>query len=226
MNLLHPPFLRRGLLLAVLTILPLTAFAQNRPDRGERLKQAFDLTDTQVALVDEAIGDEAERGDLWAVAAALAPTLTDAQKEALFTRPERPARDKKMRDQRSSRGDRPGRRDDDARGDRREARHEAMKADMQAALDLTDAQVQQLEALHAERKAEREALREELRDADRETRRERMQQLRAERPEPGEVPDDLAAILTPEQQEVAAVHRALAAHTMHRLHHARRGHRR
>lgn len=211
--------LRRGLLFAVLAIVPLTAFAQPNPDRIDRLQQALDLTDEQVALVDEAVGDEAERGDLWAVAAALAPTLTDEQKAKLFTRPDRPER-RKMRDHHASRRERPARRVDDV--ERREARHEARMADMQAALGLTDEQVQQLEAFHAERKAEREALREGLRDANREARRERMQQLRADRPGPGELPEAVAAVLTPEQQEVARVHRALAAHAAHRVHRARR----
>ena len=219
----HHALLRRGLLLAVLTILPLTTFAQ---PSAERLKQVLDLTDEQVDLVTEAIGDEAERGDLWAVAAALAPTLTDEQKAKLFARPERPAARGKMHDRRRARGDRPGRRMEDAtRAERREARHEAMMADMQAALDLTDEQVQQLEAFHAERMAEREALREELRE-ERERLREEMRERRADRPEPGELPEEVAAVLTPEQQEVARVHRALAAHAMHRVHHARRDHRR
>lgn len=213
------------LALAVVLFLPLAASAQDRPDRAERLKQALDLTDAQVALVEEAVGDEAERGDLWAVAAALAPTLTDAQKEKLFARPERPARDGKRRARRGDRPERPNRPerpervrpDDDARAERREAAHEAMKAEMQAALGLTDAQVQQLEALHAERRAERQAAHEARREQ-REGLREEMRQRRAERPAPGELPEEVAAILTPEQQEIAKVHRALARHAM-RGHH-------
>lgn len=189
---------RRWLLLALAVLfLPLAASAQDRPDRADRLKQALDLTDTQVALVENAIGDEADRGDLWNVAAALTPTLTDAQKAKLFTRPERPVRgdaDRRGRSgDRKQRGDRVQRErpDDDDRAER----HEASLDAMQDALSLSDAQVQQLEALHAERKAERE-------------------QRRAERPEPGELPSDMASILTPAQQEVAQVHRALAGRMM------------
>ncbi len=74
---------------------------------------------------------------------------------------------------------------------------------VQETLGLTDAQVQQLEALTAERQAERE-------------------KRRAEWPEPGAPRDELASVLTPEQQEIAAVHRALAVRLM-RAHH-RSGH--
>lgn len=205
--------LRRGVLLAVLFILPLAAFAQNRPDRAERLQQALDLTDEQVALVEDALGDEAERGDLWAVAVALTPTLTDAQKDKLFTRPERPMRPtqdgpRSRRGERGLRGERMQRPDAENRAERREEQF----GEMADALDLTDAQRQQLETLRTERQAEMEARR-----AEREQLREEMQQRRAERPGPGELPDEVAAILTPEQQEIAKVHRALAGHMMHRL---------
>jgi hypothetical protein len=213
MNILSISLSRRGLFLALAVLfLPLAASAQNRPDRADRLTEALDLTNEQVVLVQKAVGDEADRGDLWAVAAALTPTLTDAQKEKLFTRPERPARDNAMRDRsgarkgnRGQRGDRrqrerPG---DDARAERREASLDAM----QGALGLSDAQTQQLEALHTAKQAERQARRE-LSQGEREERR-------AERPEPGELPAEVAAILTPQQQEIATVHRALAARMMH-----------
>ena len=140
---------RRWLLLALAVFLfPLAASAQDRPDRADRLKQALDLTDAQVALVENAVGDEAERGDLWAVAAALTPTLTDAQKEKLFTRPERPARDNAMRNhkgdrqRRGERGNRGQRERPDA--DERAERHEESLDAMQEALGLSAAQQQQL----------------------------------------------------------------------------------
>lgn len=224
MNTLSISLSRRGLFLALAVLfLPLAASAQNRPDRAERLKEALDLTNEQVVLVEKAVGDEAERGDLWAVAAALTPTLTDAQKAKLFTRPERPARgdadrrgergDRKQRGERKQRGDRMQRERPDA--DARTERHEASLDAMQNALGLSDAQVQQLEALHAAKRAERQARRE-LSQAERE-------QRRAERPEPGELPAEMAAILTPQQQDVAKVHRALAARMMHgRMHSPRR----
>jgi Spy/CpxP family protein refolding chaperone len=213
---------QRWLLLALFAFLPLAASAQERPDRAERLQQALDLTDEQAALVEEVLGDEVERGDLWDVTVALTPTLTDAQKEKLFARPERPMRRSEdgprgRRGERGLRGERLQRPDIESRTERREERFDGM-AD---ALDLTDAQRQQLEALRAERQAEMEARR-----AEREQLREEMQQLRAERPGPGGLPDEVAAVLTPEQQEIAKVHRALAAHAMHRLHHHRRGLRR
>ena len=221
MNMLSIAPQRHWLLLALAVFLfPLAVAAQDRPDRAERLKKALDLTDAQVALVQNAVGDEAERGDMWAIAAALTPTLTDAQKETLFTRPERPARDNAMRDRsgarkgnRGSRGDRMQRErpDAEARAERREASLDAMKE----ALGLDASQVQQLEALHAAKKAEWDARRQQT-QAERE-------QRRAERPAPGELPADLAAILTPQQQEVAKVHKALAMRMMHgRKHHGRR----
>lgn len=205
---------RRWLLLALAVLfLPLAASAQDRPDRADRLKQALDLTDAQVALVENAVGDEAERGDLWNVAAALAPTLTDAQKEKLFARPERPARGdaerRGPRGDRKPRGERPRRERPDA--DARAERHEESLDAMQDALGLSDAQVQQLEAVHAAKQAEWQARR-----AERQAERE---QRRAERPEPGELPAEMAAILTPAQQDVAKVHRALAVRMMHgRMH--------
>jgi len=204
---------QRWLLLALLVLLPLAVSAQARPDRAERLQQALDLTDEQATLVEDALGDEAERGDLWDVAVVLAPTLTDAQKEKLFTRPERPMR-RTQDGPRGRRGERGLRGERMQRPDARAERHEEKLETMTEALDLTDAQVQQLEALHAARQAEREA------------RREAMEQRRAARPGPGELPDEVAAVLTPEQQEIARVHRALAAHVMHRAHDHRRGLRR
>lgn len=181
---------RAGLLLLALP-LATSALAQSKPDRAERkaerverFAETLNLTAAQRQILAEA---EAEPGALWNVAAALAPTLSDAQRAALFARPER----------RNARGERKrGRRGDRATGDRperREASHEAMHS----ALNLTDAQVAELEARHAARQVERE---------------QRMQDRTA-----GELPDDLASILTPAQQEVFKVHRALAM----RMHHGR-----
>ncbi len=107
---------------------------------------------------------------------------------------------------RGQRGDRPQRErpDAEARGER----HEQSLDAMQKSLGLSAAQVQQLEALHAAKQAQRQAERE---------------QRRAERPEPGELPAEMAAILTPQQQDVAKVHQALAARMMHgRMHHGPR----
>ena len=177
--------------LAVLLSLPLvsSASAQDNADRKaeriDRLAEALDLTDAQKQIFADA---NAEPGALWNVAAALTPTLTAEQKATLFTRPERPDGAKRE-------GKR-GRRGDRMQGDRAERREEAHEA-MQSALNLTDAQVAELEALHEARRAERE---------------QRMKDRAA-----GELSGELAGVLTPAQQEVFKVHRALAMR-MHRGH--------
>ena len=198
--------LRRALLAVLASVLFLPAA---HAQRAERLTEALDLTDAQAALVRDAVSEEAESGDLWALAANLAPTLTDEQKGKLLARPERGDRMERQRGERK-RGDRRGRgraerSTDEDRAERRETMQEKRVESQQAmrdALDLTDAQAQQLGALRAERMAEREARRAQRKD------------LRDERPAPGELPADLAAILTPEQQEIARVHQALAARLM------------
>ncbi len=226
-----PPFFRRGLFLAlaVLVTLPfaLQASAQDKPDRAEwkaqrveRLTEALDLTAAQQQILTNA---EAEPGASWSVAAALTPTLTAEQKTKLFTRPERMERpDRMQRDgKRGRRGERGQmQRDRSEKGEhltdaQRAERREAHQAAMKAALNLSDAQVDQLEALHEAHKAEREARRAE---------RQQDGQKRMEDHTPGELPADLAAILTPAQQEVFKVHRALGMR-MHagRMHHGRRG---
>lgn len=192
------------LAVAVLLSLPLAtpALAQGQPHRAERKAQrverfadALALTDAQKQIVVDA---EAEPGALWNLAASLTPTLSDEQKEKLFIRPERPnvaQRDGK----RGRRGDRMrGERSDNS--DRAERRKEARDA-MRSALNLTDAQVAELDALREARKAER--------------------QQRIEGRQLGELPGDLAAVLTPAQQEVFKVHRALAMRMYHGRH--RRG---
>lgn len=196
---------RTLLVLAALCVLASAASAQPDAKRKaahiDRLAETLDLTDAQRAIF---IGAETERGTLWDVAAALAPTLSNAQKATLFARPERPARGER----RGGKGRRGGNRghhpDAEARAEHLEERHEAMKE----ALGLSAEQAAQLDALHAEHRAQREA-----RQAER---AERMRNRT-----PGELPTDLAAILNPEQQEVFKVHRALAM----RMHHGRRHHR-
>ena len=180
----------------------------------EHLAETLELTDAQRALVTEAMGEQHAPGALWKVAAALAPTLTDAQKDRLFAQPEptdRPRRDRadRPRAERKERGERTQRErpSDGERAERMEARREAMHDAMRTALNLTDEQVRQLDAAREARRAQR-AERRATPPADR---RERMQN----RPAPGEVPAEIAAILTPEQQEVFKVHLALSMQ-MHR----------
>lgn len=206
-------------LVALLAFPPASvAVAQDRPDRAERhaqhterLADALDLSEAQRALVAEATA-EREAGTLWTLAAALTPTLTDAQKERLFTRPERPEHAEQPRADKPERPKRERmqreRPDADARAERREAHRNAMQAAMRSALNLSDAQVRELDALREARKAEWEARRADP-TADGNERAQR-------RPAPGEVPAEIAAILTPEQQEVFEVHRALAMQMHHR----------
>ena len=209
--------LLRLALVAVLALpLASAAVAQDRAERHaghlDRLAQTLDLTEAQRALVADAAAEHGP-GTRWALAAALAPTLTDAQKERLFTRPERPARtERPARADRLERADgtkremKRERPDADARAERRDAMQEAMRS----ALALSEEQVKQLTALREARTAEREARRE---AANPQRRQERVQR----RPAPGELPAEVAAILTPAQQEVFKVHRALGMQ-MHRAH--------
>ena len=208
MNRLTSPILRRAALFALAALVVAPAALAQPADRHarhlDRLSESLDLTDAQRALVTEAMGEAHAPGALWDVAAALAPTLTDAQKERLFTQPDRadrPRRDSTAR----ARGERPkrGRPNADSLAQRRGAHREAMHDAMRSALNLTDEQATQLDAVRAAHQAQREARRAE--------RQERMQN----RPAPSEVPAEIAAILTPEQEEVFKVHRALSMH-MHR----------
>lgn len=213
--------LLRLALVAVLALpLASAAVAQDRAERHaghlDRLAQTLDLTEAQRALVADAAAEHGP-GTRWALAAALAPTLTDAQKERLFTRPERPARtERPARADRLERADgtkremKRERPDADARTERRAEHRDAMQDAMRSALALSEEQVKQLTALREARTADREARRE---DANPQRRQERMQS----RPAPGELPAEVAAILTPAQQEVFKVHRALGMQ-MHRAH--------
>lgn len=193
--------------------------AERHARHAEHLAETLDLTDAQRVLVTEAMGEQHAPGALWNVAAALAPTLTDAQKERLFAQPERtdrPRRDRadRPRAERKERGERMQRErpSDGERAERMKARRSAMHDAMRTALNLTDEQAAQLDAVreaHRVQRAERRA-------APPADRRERMQN----RPVPGEVPAEIAAILTPEQQEVFKVHRALSM----RMHRGMMGH--
>ena len=195
--------IRRLRLVALALLLPLSAAAQDRPDRDPvaRLTDALDLTGAQAELVGRHLGDGPEPGALWRVAADLAPTLSEAQRDALLTKPDRP----RARGERDGRRGHHGRheRPDGPRGERpteeeRAARREAAHAAMQEALDLTAEQAEALEALQKQHRA---------------ARAERRADRQAERPAPGAVPDALEEILTADQQAVWQVHHALA----HRL---------
>lgn len=69
----------------IFLLLPASLLAQRGPygAPGERLGRYLDLTEDQQKAVQEAIGDAPPPGRMWAVAAALKPSLTEAQKSKL-----------------------------------------------------------------------------------------------------------------------------------------------
>jgi hypothetical protein len=204
-------------------------------ERLQTFQEALDLTAEQSSLVERAMADPAP-GALWNLAAALTPTLTAEQQDRLLTLPERGPRGE--RPYRAGRPDRAGYPDDPGRADRpdhaprpdraerperaprpdraprpgRDARPPhgdgerptdgafgrgagAMREAMVVALGLSDEQVASLEALHRSR-----------RDAPAD----------ASPPQGARgLPDEVAEILTPDQEAIWQVHHALAM----RLHH-------
>lgn len=150
--------------------------AEHAEDMVSNLRQELNLTAAQVELFEKSIASGPQPGALWSLAAELEPTLTDAQKVLLFTRPERLQRD--------------------GRHDRAE-RHDAERQARDNALGLSDQQSRQMDDLHERHEAERERT------------HEQMRRSMGERPEPGEMPADVAAILTPGQREIVEVFHAL-----------------
>ena len=173
-------------LLVVLFALAPIASAQPGARGGdpvERLAQALNLDDDQADLVAELL-DPQDPGSSWTLAAELLPTLTEAQRETLFT--PRQAR-------RGGQGARTGRRrGGQGRANRQPdpARQAVMRAARNAALELTDDQIEQLDAYES---AQRETGGATLRDEDARA------QARA----------DLDAILTDEQMEIFEARRAI-----------------
>ena len=173
----------RTLLLTMLLAAP--ALAQSDVDA---LADALSLTDDQADLVAE-VYDARDPGSVWTLAAELSPTLSDAQRDALFARPERPEggtrrggrgmRGEGMRG-RGQRGDRE--RDPAQAAARRAARDAALGLDAQASADL-DAALDELD---------RRALMQALRD--------------------GDLPEAIADVLTDEQAELYRTQMALAGH--------------
>lgn len=177
--------MRLSLLFACLLALAPAALAQPDADPVERLAQALDLDDDQADLVAELL-DPADPGSSWTLAAELLPTLTETQRETLFTPPQ--AREGRRQ------GTRPGGRrgGQGRRADRGSdlARQAVMRAARNAALELTDAQIEQLDAYEAaQREAGRDAL---LGEEDR-------AQARA----------DLEAILSDDQMEIFEARQAI-----------------
>ncbi|MCH8030849.1 MAG: hypothetical protein IIB09_03410 [Bacteroidetes bacterium] len=194
--------------MAVFTLFALAASVANAQQPGHQarmaehaehmvsnLRQELNLTAAQVELFEKSIASGPQPGALWSLAAELEPTLTDAQKALLFTRPERDG-------QRPQRG---GQRPDF------DVMHEAEQQARDRVLGLSDQQSRQLDDIHEQRRAEREQAHEQM--------MEQMRRNLGGRPEPGELPNEMAAILTPDQQEIVKVFHALRG----RLHGSRGG---
>ncbi|MEL6615212.1 MAG: hypothetical protein AAFQ43_05715 [Bacteroidota bacterium] len=137
-------FFRLAALAIFLTPLAASAQPTDRSDRVdrriERMTERFSLTDAQQQIVRDALTAERTPGASWALAADLAPTLTDAQLEQLRTPPS---------ERRRARGEASG-----ERAERRAERRQTMENARVEALGLTDSQIQALEAARAERRAQ------------------------------------------------------------------------
>lgn len=176
--------------LAVPALFVLAACGSNaqQPDRQARMAEhaervvsqltdELNLTASQSDLFEKSLASGPQPGTLWSLAAELEPTLTDAQKVLLFTRPERHRRGQKRPEA--------------------DERHAVEQQARDRALGLSDQQSRQLDDVHDQRRAEHEQM---------------MEQMRGnlgDRPGPGEISADVAAILTPDQQETVKVYHAL-----------------
>ncbi|MEO0559521.1 MAG: hypothetical protein AAF170_15200 [Bacteroidota bacterium] len=170
--------------LAALLLLAPLSVAQPGGDPVERLAQALELSDDQADLVAELL-DPQDPGSSWTLAAELLPTLSDDQRETLFTPPQARQRRQGARrgGQRMGQGRRATRQPDPAR-------QAVTRAARNAALELTDEQVEQLDAYEAaQREAGLAGLRDEAARA----------QARA----------DLDAILSDDQMEIFEARRAI-----------------
>ena len=128
------------LLVLVLGLAPL-ANAQRGGDPVERLAAVLELDDDQADLVAELL-DPQDPGSSWVLAAELLPTLTEAQRETLFSPPDVAGRGQRARQggQRAGQGrQRAGRQPDPAR-------QAITRAARNAALELTDEQQEQFDA--------------------------------------------------------------------------------
>ena len=183
--------------LVVFPLFALAAGAANaqQPDRQawmaeraeqavSRLTQDLNLTASQAELFQKSMASGPQPGARWSLAAELEPTLSDAQKALLFTRPERPQRGL----QRPGAGE----------------RHAAERQARDRVLGLSDQQSRQMDELREQHEAEREQAMEQMR-----RNLGGLPRPSGERPEPGELPSEVAAILTRDQQETVKVFQAL-----------------
>ena len=156
--------------------------AQNVPaDGAERLTEALSLTAHQSELAVEIL-DERDAGSIWTLAAELAPTFSDAQKETLLAAPT------------GGRGGRAGQGGGQGRGGQQRARNApdpatqaVVRAARDQALGLTPDQSSRFDALEASSS---------------------ITGLGAGSPET--LAAEMANILTPEQQELVAIHGAIS----------------
>ena len=190
-------------LLAMFLVVAPTALAQSAPaqagDPVEALARALQLDDDQADLVAELL-DPSDPGASWTLAAELLPTLTGPQREILFAPP----------GSRGAGGERSGagrreRRDRARRADRQPdpARQAVQRAARHAALGLTDAQAEQIDALEARPRKAGAALQDP----------EARAQAQAE----------LEAVLTAEQREVVRARQAIQRALRRAMRPGRRG---
>lgn len=176
--------MRFSALLALLVALAPAALSQPGGDPVERLTQALDLNGDQADLVAELLDPE-DPGSSWTLAAELLPTLTEDQRETLFALPQARQRRQGARfgGQRMGQGRRANRQPDPAR-------QAVARAARNAALELTDEQIELFDAYEADR---REAGLTALRD----------EAARVE------AHAQLASILRPEQMEIFEARQAI-----------------
>ena len=125
-------------LLALALFLTLLARPAAAQDAIDRIADALELSDDQVLIVED-VFQPGDAGSVWTLLAELHPTLTNAQRETLLARRERPAGARAGQGRRGGRGQRGGRRgrSDAERAAERAARDAALglDADQSAALD-------------------------------------------------------------------------------------------
>ena len=132
-------------LLALALFLTLLARPAAAQDAIDRIADALELSDDQVLIVED-VFQPGDAGSVWTLLAELHPTLTNAQRETLLARRERPAGARAGQGRRGGRGQRGGRRG------RSDAERAAERAARDAALGLDADQSAALDAAFAERR--------------------------------------------------------------------------
>jgi hypothetical protein len=208
-------------LLVAVTAAASPAWAQRQAPSAERLDQAIErlsVSDATAAALRSALAEtDRTPGALWAVSARLHAELTPEQRAELVAAAEAQSAQRRARlaerPRQGARGEaRPQRRPQGERPAR--APREGLRQGMQdaqdaraAALNLTAEQQARLATLQERHREQLSALRSEAQQ-DRTALREQMQRFRAE------AQATHAEILTPRQQEVLEIHRALQSTLM------------